>query len=127
MICTYIYVYSRFVLNQAETSIINPVSSTQEVIDGVGSSPGAIGYTDLGSANQANASVTSIDIDGSAPTPGLVENNHYQFWAVERMYTKGAASGLTKSFITYVINNIQTGETFIRIADMPASTIKTHE
>ena len=104
------------------------VASTQEVLGGVGATPGAIGYVDLGSADQANSTVTSIDINNAAPTSGLVENGSYPFWAIERMYTRQNASNpLALSFVAYTIDHIKTGNTFISIADMPLSVRERHK
>ncbi len=120
--------FTHFVLNSPARAAQTTVSSTQEVINGVGSMPGAIGYSDLGSGIAASGTVSTIDIDGNAPTPGFVENNQYKFWAIERMYTKQSINNpLIPSFITYVTNNIHTGDTFIRIADMPSVVLATHE
>jgi phosphate transport system substrate-binding protein len=120
--------FTRFVLSKAVSAPQTTVSSTQEVISGVGSTPGAIGYTDLGSGINANQAITTIGIDGKAPTPGMVENNQYKFWAIERMYSQQKATNpLIASFITYVTNNIRTGDTFIRIDDMPSSVLATHD
>ena len=52
-----------------------------EVINGVGSMQGTIGYVDPGSADQATNTAIAININGNAPTLALVENNKYPFWA----------------------------------------------
>jgi phosphate transport system substrate-binding protein len=120
--------FTRYVLQRPANAIQITVSSTQEVINGVGSTRGAIGYVDLGSADQATDTVTAININGNAPTPGLVENNKYPFWSIERMYTRQDANNpLTPSFITYATNNIRTNNTFINITEMPPSVRAKHE
>src|SRR6266700_2977546 len=101
---------------QPEKVVQTTVSSTQEVINGVSTTAGAIGYVDLGSADQASDSVTAININGNAPTPGLVESDKYPFWAIERMYTRqDSNNALALSFIGYVADNIRTNNTFINI------------
>ena len=120
--------FTRYVLQRPPSAIQVTVSSTQEVINGVGTTRGAIGYVDLGSADQATDTVTSININGNAPTPGLVENNKYPFWAIERMYTRQDDNNpLVPSFIAYATNNIRTNNTFINIAEMPPSVRAKHE
>ena len=119
--------FARFVLTNSETPVPLVVTNTSEVINTVSTREGAIGYVDLGSANKANATVTSIAINGNAPTAGLVASNVYQFWAIERMYTKKNPDTLSSSFIKYVVNDIQTSDTFIRLKDMHTGVLLTHE
>lgn len=119
--------FSSFVLKGSATAPQTTLSTTQQMIDNVSSTGGAIGYADLGSANQASNRVTAIAIDGNAPTPGLVENGTYPFWAIERMYTRQAnGNSLISTFIDYVINNIPTNTTFIRKGDMQKDVLATH-
>jgi phosphate transport system substrate-binding protein len=118
--------FTRFVLDQPEKAVSRVESSTQGVIDDVSSDSGAIGYVDLGSANQASTAVNALEIDGNSPTVGLVERDSYRFWAIERMYTKQNADTLSLSFINYTTRDIQTNGTFIRIGDMPRSVLEAH-
>ena len=117
--------FARFVLIGPETPVPLVVTNTSEVINTVSTRDGAIGYVDLGSANKA--AVTSIAINGNAPTAGLVASNVYQFWAIERMYTKKNPDALSRSFINYVIGDIPTSDTFIRLKDMHPGVLLTHE
>ena len=119
--------FTRFVLTRPETPVSDVESRTSDVIKTVGNTDGAIGYVDLGSANTANAMVTAIAIDGNAPTAGLVASNVYPFWAIERMYTKANADVLSLSFISFVIHDIETSDTFIRLDDMHDGVLLTHE
>jgi phosphate transport system substrate-binding protein len=97
------------------------------VISTVADTSGAIGYVDLGSANAANASITAINIAGNAPTTGLVTSNSYQFWAIERMYTNKNPDAVSHSFINFVISDIKTNGTFIRLGDMRPGVLLSHE
>ena len=99
---------------------------TDQVVQSVAQKPGAIGYVDVGTAYAASTTVTTVEIDQHAPSISLVENNVYQFWAIEHMYTKGNPDSLSSSFITYVINNIKTNETFIRLQDMSPTILAMH-
>jgi phosphate transport system substrate-binding protein len=125
--------FTRFVLNQSvqhsnqsKGPVLDVESSTAGVIDTVRSNLGAIGYVDLASANQASNAVNALVIDGHAATLGLVENDSYRFWAIERMYTKKNADSLSLAFIEYVKRDIQTNATFIRIGDVPKSVLDAH-
>jgi phosphate transport system substrate-binding protein len=64
-----------------------------------------------------------LKIDGIEPTSENVSNGTYPVWAYEHMYTKGEATGLTKSFIDYILSeevqdNLVTKLKFIPIKDM---------
>ena len=117
----------RFVLDQPERPVALVESGTGEVVDRVRQTPGAIGYADLGAADQAQGSVGTVSIDGFPPTLGLVRSGAYGFWAIERMYTRDPTSGLAASFIDHVASGIQTGDTFIRIQDVPDGVLASHE
>jgi len=119
--------FMRFVLMGPEIPVARVETSTAEVTDTVGATDGAIGYVDLGSANGANSLVNAIAIDGNVPTLGLVTSNSYQFWAIERMYTKKNPSSLALSFIEFVTRTIKTSDTFIRLGDMHKGVLLTHE
>ena len=119
--------FAHFVLTSSEAPVSLVETRTQEVISTVSTRDGAIGYVDLGSANQANAAVTSIAIDGNAPTAGLVASNSYPFWAIERMYTKKNPDAISHSFINYIINDIRTSDTFLRLKDMRPGVLLMHE
>ena len=119
--------FTRFVLTKPEAPVSDVESRTTDVINTVGNTDGAIGYVDLGSASTANAKVIAIAIDGEIPTAGLVASNVYQFWAIERMYTKTNVDALSLSFINYVVHDIRTSDTFIRLDDMHDGAVLTHE
>lgn len=114
-------------------AIIDPqniirLSSTPEVIDKVGCVPGAIGYTDLGSADNAIGTIVPISINDLAPSHGLVVSGKYPFWAIERMYTRqDASNALTDAFIAYVTSHTPSGDTFVNIEDMPQSVRIMHK
>lgn len=91
----------------------------------VAQTPGAIGYVDERTAGRWSSTLSSIEIDQEPPTQALVENNAYPFWAVEHMYTKNNPDQLVASFITYVTNNIETNDTFIKLRDMPTNILQT--
>ncbi|MBV9708794.1 MAG: hypothetical protein JO125_15460, partial [Chloroflexi bacterium] len=117
----------RYVLQRPGNAQVISLASTFEVISKVGSTMGAIGYADLGSANQASDTVTAININGNAPTAGLVGKGMYPFWAIERMYTRTDSNNpLVSAFITYVTDTIQTNTTFVRKGDMQPGVLSEH-
>ena len=119
--------FTRFVLQGSPKAPQEIPSSTQLVINQVGTTQGAIGYADLGSANQASDTIIAINIDGIAPTPGLVVNNQYPFWSIERMYTRRDTSDpLVSAFIAYVSEHIQTNATFIKLSAIQPSVLAKH-
>lgn len=118
--------FSRFVLNRPEKPVLFVESSTQGVIDKVSTDQSAIGYVDLGSANQASTSINALEIDDKSATIGLVKRDNYRFWAIERMYTKQNTDTLSLAFINYVTRDVQTDGTFIRIGDMPHNILEAH-
>ena len=105
--------------------------STTLVLQTVEQTKGAIGYVTLGAATQEGSKVVILNIDGNAPTPTQVESNTYKFWNIEHMYTKGAASGLSKALIDYMTSDdaksAATSLQFLLIASMSQSAIAAHQ
>lgn len=103
-----------------------PVDRTKMMAEAVANHSGAIGYVDVGTAGQMSSVITSVEINGYAPTPTLVENNTYRFWAIEHMYTREDPDMLATSFITYVSNHMETNDEFIKLQDMPENIWQMH-
>jgi len=124
--------FQNYILGGPET-IQGPASlvtdSTGTVATEVNQTAGAIGYVTVGAAKKAN--LTTLNIDGNAPDPMLVESNTYKFWNIEHMYTKGPASGLSQAFIDYMLSDQgkQEGSTlaFIAITDMQQTALQAHQ
>jgi phosphate transport system substrate-binding protein len=67
--------------------------------------PGSISYTSLSRASAA-PDVTIVTIDGHDPhNTSLIQNNQYQFWNIEHMYTRGQGSPLAQAFINYMYSD----------------------
>jgi phosphate transport system substrate-binding protein len=118
--------FVKYVLGGTETPL--PAGSTivdrsAEVVNAVANTNGAIGYADLGDVNKL---VTTLDINQYPPTPALIEKGAYQFWAIEHMYTRSNPDGLSRSFITYVIQDLQSNGTFIRLSAMDPTILAAH-
>ncbi|GCF09277.1 phosphate ABC transporter substrate-binding protein [Dictyobacter arantiisoli] len=95
--------FEKYILATPETiSGANHITakSSGDVASNVGSKSGAIAYDTIDFATKH--SLTTVSIDGAAPTQDNVKTNTYKFWNIEHMYTKGDATGLAKSFIDYV-------------------------
>jgi phosphate transport system substrate-binding protein len=124
--------FQTYILGGPET-VTGPASlvsdSTGTVATEVNETDGAIGYVALGAAKQLN--LTTVSIDGNAPTPTLVESNTYKFWNIEHMYTKGAATGLAEALIDYMTSSdaqtIASGLSFLTINQMSPSAISAHQ
>jgi phosphate transport system substrate-binding protein len=66
-------------------------NSAEGLVDEVAATPGAIGYVDLATANQATSDrlpVTVQKLDGQYPDVSSAAAG-YPFWAIEYLYTKG--------------------------------------
>jgi phosphate transport system substrate-binding protein len=119
--------FVKYVLQGSEASLPPSaviVSSSGEVVNTVANTPGAIGYADLGDTDPAR--VTTLTINQSEPTSIAIERGAYPFWAIEHMYTLGNPDTLTTSFIRYVIQDLQTNDTFIRLNTIDASVLAQH-
>ena len=97
---------------------------TDLMAQAVAQTPGAIGYVDMRWAGRMSSAISPVEINGSAPTPALVENNAYPFWAIEHMYVNRNPDKLVTSFITYVTNHIETNDNFIKLQDMPINILQ---
>src|SRR5215467_7026926 len=124
--------FQKYILGGPET-IPGPSSlvtdSTGTVATEVNQTAGAIGYVTIGAAKKAN--LTTVNIDGNAPDPMLVESNTYKFWNIEHMYTKGPASGLAQALIDYMLSDQGKQEattlSFIAITDMQPASLQAHQ
>ena len=81
---------------------LNRVSSSGDAIQEIHSNPGSIGYGPLFLA-QAAPHISILSIDGHDPHDStLIQNDTYQFWNIEHMYTRGQGSPLAQAFINYM-------------------------
>ncbi|GAB3968443.1 hypothetical protein GCM10029978_037880 [Actinoallomurus acanthiterrae] len=80
--------------------------TTQELIDKVAETPGAIGYADAPTAKTEAARLQRfhvVTLDGRLPDATSIAQG-YPFWTVEYLYTAGApeSSSLLKNFIAFL-------------------------
>jgi phosphate transport system substrate-binding protein len=95
--------FEKYVLGTTETvsgASHTTASTSGAVATDIQNKTGAIAYDTIHFANENN--LTTVSIDGQAPTAAAVKTNAYKFWNIEHMYTKGAPTGLAKSFIDYI-------------------------
>jgi phosphate transport system substrate-binding protein len=124
--------FQTYILGGPET-IQGPASlvtdNTATVVTEINQTAGAIGYVTVGAAESAN--LTTVNIDGNASDPTLVENNIYKFWNIEHMYTKGPATGLAQALINYMSSDQGKQEaaslSFIAITDMQQTALQAHQ
>lgn len=124
--------FQKYVLGGPET-ISGPSSltsdSTGTVVQNITQTDGAIGYVALGPAKKSG--LTTLSIDGNAPTADLVKNNTYKFWNIEHMYTKGEATGLAQALINYMTSDYgksqATSLDFVSVTDMSSSALQAHQ
>ncbi|OLN31493.1 phosphate ABC transporter substrate-binding protein [Desulfosporosinus metallidurans] len=73
--------------------------STGNLITGVAQTPGSIGYID---AAYLKDTVKALKYNGVAFSADTVGNGQYPIYALEHMYTKGAATGTVKALLDYI-------------------------
>ncbi|WP_433374968.1 PstS family phosphate ABC transporter substrate-binding protein [Actinoplanes sp. CA-142083] len=81
--------------------------STDAVLRAAESTPGAMGYSELGAATDRTG-LTAIRIDGHPATVDEADHGAYPFWETEFGYTAGepAANSLAASFLRYLTNQV---------------------
>ena len=77
--------------------------SSGAVLKAVADTEGAISYLAL--AYLKDASVKALKLDSVEATAGNITSGKYPIWSYEHMYTKGAAKGIEKAFIEYIISD----------------------
>ncbi|GCE18175.1 PstS family phosphate ABC transporter substrate-binding protein [Dictyobacter kobayashii] len=77
------------------------VDDTQQVVNTVANTPGAIGYIAL---SALKPTVKAIAIDNASPTAETISNGTYNFWSYEHMYTLGDNNSLLSAFLDFMIS-----------------------
>jgi phosphate transport system substrate-binding protein len=88
-------------------------SRTSDVLDAVASTPGALGYSEVGAAS-GRRDLLLVRIDGHQATLGGADHGAYPFGETEYAYTYGEprADSLAASFLRYLTNEV--GEDIVR-------------
>lgn len=72
---------------------------------------GTVGYVALSYLVGNNKDrVSTISIDGTAPTLENTYNGKYPVWGYEHMYTKGEAKGAVKAYLNYIVSSEYSGK-----------------
>ncbi len=79
--------------------------SSQQVLDAVAKTPGAIGYLAL-SVLQPQSNVRVLAINGYQATLANIDAGSYAFWSYEHMYTLGDTQALSNAFLAYMLSSI---------------------
>ena len=82
--------------------------SNGAVLSAMKENDGAISYLGLAYMNtqEAKDAIKIVKLDGVAAEKANISDGSYKFWSWGHMYTKGEATGLSKSFIDYVTNKV---------------------
>jgi phosphate transport system substrate-binding protein len=94
--------FRKYILNGADEvqGVALQKDSSQELVDTVGKTPGAIGYVAVSGVTSA---VHVVAIDGVLPTPAKIEQGSYHFWSYEHMYTRGLPTGAVAAFLSFML------------------------
>lgn len=85
--------------------------SNGAVVEAVRNTPGATSVIGFAYFKQNEGAVTGLQLDGVDATVENMKSGSYALAAEGHMYTKGEASGLTKSFLDYVLGSTVQGTT----------------
>ncbi|WP_338693215.1 substrate-binding domain-containing protein [Streptomyces sp. Q6] len=85
------------------------LDSTEQVLDTVARTPGALGYSELRAASppEAPRGLHRVTLDGRVPDPDRLASGGYPYWEIEYAYTYGRppADSPASSFLAYAVDN----------------------
>lgn len=85
------------------------LDSTEQVLDTVARTPGAIGYSELRAASPPDApgGLHPVTLDGRTPDPDRLSEGGYPYREIEYAYTYGRppANSLASSFLAYAVDD----------------------
>lgn len=85
------------------------LDSTEQVLDTVARTPGALGYSELRAASPPDAphGLHRLTLDGRTPDPDRLDSSGYPYREIEYAYTYGRppADSLASSFLAYAVDN----------------------
>ena len=96
------FTFEKWVMKGKEMKQSQEQESNGMVRQIVADTPGAISYLAF---PYLKDDVKALKIDNIKPTNKNVELNKWPIWDYEHMYTKGAAKGLTKEYLDYILSN----------------------
>jgi phosphate transport system substrate-binding protein len=98
--------FKQFALNGQEEASNKSLETDDSgtLLQSVMDNKGAIGYVAL-SYLVNNDKVSTVSIDGVAPTLENTYTGTYPVWGYEHMYTKGEPKGAVKAFLDFILSN----------------------
>lgn len=96
--------------------------SNGKVLETVASTPGAIGYVDASYAKKAKVQVLAIN--GVTYSPEAVINKQWPIFSYGYMYTKGEPTGLTKTFLEFILSDQFQSNDVVELGFVPISKMK---
>ncbi|MFD8565592.1 substrate-binding domain-containing protein [Streptomyces sp. NPDC059639] len=95
---------------RASSSILRcELDSTEQVLQAVARTPGALGYSELRAASPPDAprGLHTVTLDGRTPDPDRLDKAGYPYREIEYAYTYGRppADSLASSFLSYAVDN----------------------
>jgi len=107
-----------------ESASVQAQPSGGGVVTTVAQSDGSVGYAGFGDI-KADSGVKLLKIDGIDAVNANVENGTYKLWFHEHMYTKGAAKGVAKALIDYLLaGGFQDGSQMTKANFIPLAKVK---
>ncbi len=90
-----------------EDNTLTVIDSSQDVLNKVASTPGAIGYLALSVASAAaqKGSIRQLAIQGLAATRENIISGQYAFWSYEHLYTLGDDKPLVTAFLDFMMQS----------------------
>jgi phosphate transport system substrate-binding protein len=76
--------------------------STPDLLKFVNGTPNAIGYAAVAQLGDGYPQVSTLTINGAAPSADNVRNKMYSFWAVEDLFAATQATALTTDFLNFL-------------------------
>ena len=96
--------FKKYALNGADeaTGIALTEDSSGTVRTTVAQTKGAISYLAL---SYLDNTIKALQINGKDANASNITDGSYPVWSYEHMYTKGAAAGLSKSFLDFMVSS----------------------
>lgn len=97
--------FKKYALDGKEETVGKALTedSSGTVLKAVADTEGAVSYLALSYIN--DSSIKALKLDGVEPTAENITSGKYPIWSYEHMYTKGAAEGVAKAFIDYMMGD----------------------
>lgn len=113
--------FERWALDNRAVLQTQEQDSTGMVRQIVASTPGAISYMAFA---YVDSSVKTVAINGVEPTNKNVQTDQWKVWSYEHMYTKGKPTGLTKSFVDYMLSDDVQDKIVSKLGYIPINQMK---